>query len=190
MITLAIVVFFATLLTSCGSKAYKENKKILETFEKAIDKAETAYDLEDAYEVFSDAEVVEFACPHIGSDDFVPEHLAPAAYLLFNNEVNSWLGIGYAAGAEWDGSTAEPTAFWALTLSFAPADRWGFFVESYNRARQTRDELLDSRGEFSVDFGVTYMLLSKLQLDMAANINLQRPDKLYELSAGVAWQIN
>jgi hypothetical protein len=50
--------------------------------------------------------------------------------------------------------------------------------------------LLNSKGDYSVDFGVTYMVHPKVQLDVAADLNLQQPDKYYAVSAGVAWQIN
>ncbi len=134
--------------------------------------------------------LIEMACPHIGSRDFVPDHLAPSLYLLVNHDVADWLGIGYSAGAEWGGSDPAPAAFWALTLSFAPVDKLGLFVESYNRYYQTKDPLLNSKGDYSVDFGVTYMVHPKVQLDVAADLNLQQPDKYYAVSAGVAWQIN
>ena len=64
--------------------------------------------------------LIEMACPHIGSRDFVPDHLAPSLYLLVNHDVADWLGIGYSAGAEWGGSDPAPAAFWALTLSNLP----------------------------------------------------------------------
>lgn len=134
--------------------------------------------------------LAELECPHIGSKVNTPDHLAPSLYLLFNNDATDWLGIGYAVGAEWDGSDPAPAAFWALTLSFAPIDKLGMFVESYNRYFQTKDPLLNSHGEYSIDFGVTYMVHRKVQLDVAANLNLQQQAKYYAVSAGVAWQIN
>lgn len=134
--------------------------------------------------------MVEMSCPHIGSKDNTPDHLAPSLYMLFNNDATDWLGIGYAIGAEWDGSDPAPATFWALTLSFNPIDRLGIFVESYNRYFQAKNSLLNSYGEYSIDFGVAYMVHRKVQLDVAANLNLQKPSKYYAVSAGVAWQIN
>ena len=134
--------------------------------------------------------LAELECPHIGSKAFTPDHLAPSIYLLFNNDVVDWFGIGYAAGAEWDGTMPALTAFWAVTLSFSPTERLGLFLESYNRFSQYVNPLLNSKGEYSIDFGATWMVHPKVQLDVAANLNLQRPSQYYSVSGGVAWLIN
>ena len=131
-----------------------------------------------------------FACPYIGSKEYVPDHLAPSLYLLFSNVVCDWMSIGYAVGAEWDGASAAPATFWALTLDFAPVEKLGVFVESFNRWYPTKEPLLNSHGVYSIDFGLSYMVHPKVQIDMAAILNLQRPAQQHAISAGVAWQIN
>ncbi len=55
---LVLFVISALLLASCGASGtqeYKDWKKAYSTLEKAIDKAKTCEELEDAYEAFDDA---------------------------------------------------------------------------------------------------------------------------------------
>ena len=55
---LVLFVISALLLASCGSSGtqeYKDWKKAYSTLEKAIDKAKTCEELEDAYDAFDDA---------------------------------------------------------------------------------------------------------------------------------------
>lgn len=134
--------------------------------------------------------LAELQCPHIGSSQFTPDHLAPSLYLLFNNDIFDWLGIGYSVGSEWDGSVPVPIAFLAVTLSFSPIDNLGLFIESYNRFSQYPNQFLESKREHSIDFGVTWMVHPRVQIDVATNMNLQRPSKYFAISGGMAWLIN
>ena len=123
------------------------------------------------------------AIPGTGNKGFVVEHLAPSLYLPFDSPVNDWFSIGYNVGAEWDGATAVPSAFVALCLGFSVTERLGAFVESYNN--------FATYGCFyGVDFGFNYMVHKRVQLDLAANLDVRNPKQCWSLSCGVAWQIN
>lgn len=119
----------------------------------------------------------------LGSAAYCPEHLAPQMYLLFQNQLSERFSLGYNLGAEWDGTVSEPTTFAALCLGFALTDNLGCFVESYNYFHS-------SNNEYSVDFGMNWVVSRRVQLDWAANINLQSPQNNFMVSAGVAWLIN
>lgn len=123
------------------------------------------------------------AIPGTGNKGFVVEHLAPSIYLLFDSPVNDWFSIGYNVGAEWDGYQPVPSAFVALCLGFAVTERLGAFVESYNNF---------ARGNclYGVDFGFNYMVHERVQLDLAASLDVRQPKQCWALSCGVAWQIN
>jgi hypothetical protein len=124
-----------------------------------------------------------FAIPGTASRGFETEHHASSLYLLFENTVCDWLSIGYNVGAEWDGSEAAPTAFAALCFGFSVADSFGCFVESYNYFGRTWNQ-------YAVDFGMNWQVARKLQLDIAANIDLVNPIECWAISCGLAWQIN
>lgn len=127
--------------------------------------------------------LADFAVPYTASKGFSVDHLAPSLYLLFENPVNDWLSIGYNLGAEWDGSLPEPTAFAALCLGFAATENLGCFIESYN--------YFGSLGNvYAMDFGLNWMVGRKVQLDLAANLDLTNPAQCWSVSCGVAWQLN
>lgn len=124
-----------------------------------------------------------FTLPYTASKGFESEHLAPSLYLLFENPVNDWFSVGYNVGAEWDGSQAAPTTFVALCLGFNATERLGCFAESYNY-------FSNGGNIYAVDFGLNYMVARRLQLDLAANLDLCNPAQSWAISFGVAWQIN
>ena len=104
-------------------------------------------------------------------------------YLLFDNPVCGWLNLGYNVGAEWDGTLPSPTAFAALCLGFSAIDSLGCFVESYN--------YFGSLGNvYAMDFSLNWQVNRKVQLDIAANIDLGNPAQSWAISCGVAWQMN
>lgn len=59
----------------------------------------------------------------------------------------------------------------------------GCFVEGYGR-------LGGDENVYAMDFGFNWMVGRKLQLDVAADINLKNPSKFWYVSCGLAWQIN
>ncbi len=127
--------------------------------------------------------LADFAIPGTASHGFETEHFAPSLYLLFENPVNDWLSIGYNVGAEWDGSTAAPTTFLALCLGFSIIERLGCFAESYNYFGKLGNS-------YCADFGLNYMAGKRVQLDVAANLDVCNPKQCWAVSFGVAWQIN
>ena len=119
----------------------------------------------------------------ITKEAYQSSHVAPSLYLLFENDVTDWLNLCYNLGAEWDGSLPQPTAFAALCFGFAATENLGCFVESYN--------YFGGLGNvYAMDFGLNWMVGRKVQLDLAANMDLKNPAQCWSISCGVAWQIN
>ena len=127
--------------------------------------------------------LADFSIPATGTKGFVVENLAPSLYLLFENPLNERLSLGYNVGAEWDGSSPSPQAFAALCLGCSVTEELGCFVESYNYFGKAGNQ-------FCADFGFNYMVARKVQLDVAANLDLCDPAHCWAVSFGVAWQIN
>ena len=127
--------------------------------------------------------LADFSLPYTASQGFNVDHLAPSLYLLFENPVNDWFSIGYNVGAEWDGTLPAPTAFVALCLGFSATGNLGCFVESYNYFNQIGNV-------YCMDFGLNWQVSRKVQLDVAANMDLTNPSQCWTISCGVAWQIN
>ena len=127
--------------------------------------------------------LADFSIPRTASDGFNVDHLAPSLYLLFENPVCDWLSIGYNLGAEWDGTLPGATTFAALCLGFSATDSLGCFVESYNYFNELGNA-------YCMDFGLNWQVSRKVQLDVAANMDLTNPAQCWAISCGVAWQIN
>ena len=127
--------------------------------------------------------LADFSIPCIGTKGVTVENLAPSLYMLFENPLNDKLSLGYNVGAEWDGSSPSPLAFVALCLGCSVTDDLGCFVESYNYFGKADNA-------YCADFGFNYMVARKVQLDIAANLDLCDPSHCWSVSFGVAWQIN
>ena len=127
--------------------------------------------------------LADFSIPYTASNGFNVDHFAPSLYLLFENPVCDWFSIGYNVGAEWDGSLPDATTFAAVCFGFSATQNLGCFIESYN--------YFGSLGNvYAMDFGLNWMVGRKVQLDLAANMDLRNPAQCWSISCGVAWQIN
>ena len=94
-----------------------------------------------------------------------------------------WLGICYNVGAEWDGETASPTTYLGFGVYFGITEHIGTFVETYNYIHPEGNQYL-------TQFGFTWLVSRRVQLDLAADLDFQNFGKYYSVSGGVAWLIN
>lgn len=115
-------------------------------------------------------------------------HVAPSLHLLFQNDITDWFNIGYDVGVEWDGVTAIPATFLAVCLGFSITDNLGAFVESYNYF--TKYSMKDTEVECNLDFGFSYTVHPRVQLDLYSAFNCQNPKSFNCIGLGVAWLIN
>lgn len=115
-------------------------------------------------------------------------HVAPSLHLLFQNDVTDWFNIGYDVGTEWDGVTATPATFLGVCLGFNITDNFGAFVESYNYF--TKHAVHNTEAECNLDFGFSYVVHPKVQLDLYGGFNCQNPKTMGFVGLGVAWMIN
>lgn len=129
------------------------------------------------------AVLADLQIPGTGTKGFAAEYLTPSLYLLFENTLSDELSLGYNVGAEWDGLTPSPATFLVVGLGYSVTDDLGCFVESYNY-------LAKEGNAYCADFGLSYMVARKVQVDVAANLDLCNPSQCWSVSFGVAWQIN
>ena len=128
--------------------------------------------------------LAEMSTPHCGMKEPIPDHPAPSFHLLFENTLSDRLCLGYNIGTEWDGGTATPTTFLGLGVYYDISDSVGSFVEAYNYLHPEEDN------QYLTEFGFTWLLSRRVQLDIAADLDLQAPGKYYVISFGLAWLIN
>ncbi|MBQ7533003.1 MAG: transporter [Bacteroidales bacterium] len=128
--------------------------------------------------------LAELQSHHIGTKELIPSNLTPILHLLFEHSVIDWFGICYNVGAEWDGETATPTTFLGLGLYFDISEHISTFVETYNYIHP------DDDNQYLTEFGFTWLVSRRVQLDLAADLDFQNLDGFYAISGGVAWLIN
>ncbi|MCR4847613.1 MAG: transporter [Bacteroidales bacterium] len=121
--------------------------------------------------------------PHVGSAEFLPDHVAPAMYLIFENDINDWFAICYNVGAEWDGVTATPTTFLGLNLGFSLTDDVSTYVETFNY-------LHPDGNQYMTEVGFTFSPMPRLQLDIEADFDVQQIKDYFRVGCGIAWRIN
>ena len=120
--------------------------------------------------------------------------------LLFENEVTEWLSIGYNVGAHWEEWAPTPDVFVSLGVNFEPTDHLGLFVESYNvfdpDAIHLADNTRYTHCDIGLNFGLTYVVHPRVQLDAYAGFNLYNsesalsgPKHFAFLGLGVTWLI-
>lgn len=127
--------------------------------------------------------LAEFKSPHVGTKSLLPSHLAPALYVLFENDINDWFSICYNVGAEWDGENATPTKLLSLSLGFNITNSVGTFIETVNYFHPEGNDYL-------TEFGITWLVSRKVQLDLAGDLYFKDFGKHYAITGGVAWMIN
>lgn len=121
--------------------------------------------------------------PHVGSAEFLPDHVAPAMYLIFENDINDWFAICYNVGAEWDGVTATPTTFLGLNLGFSLTDDVSTYIETFNY-------LHPDGNQYMTEVGFTFSPMPRLQLDIEADFDVQHFKQYFRAGCGIAWRIN
>ena len=120
--------------------------------------------------------------------------------LLFENEVTEWFSIGYNIGTHWVEWAPTPDIFASLGINFEPTDHFGLFIESYNifdtDAINIYTNKLYTHYDINLNFGFTYAVHPRVQLDAYAGFNLYNsypelsgPQKFAFFGLGVTWLI-
>lgn len=120
--------------------------------------------------------------------------------LLFENEVTEWLSIGYDIGAHWYEWAPTPDIFASLGINFEPTDLLGFFIESFNTFDTDAINLVTGKRytlyDINLDFGLTYAVHPRVQLDVNAGFNLYNSEPILSgpthfafFGLGITWLI-
>lgn len=121
--------------------------------------------------------------PHVGTKVLLPSYLAPSMYAIFEHSIGERFSICYNVGAEWDGETPDPQTFLSLSLGYSFTESLGTFIESYNYLHRDGNQ-------FMTEFGLTWLVSRRVQLDLEADLDLKNLGKYYAIGAGVSWLIN
>lgn len=112
--------------------------------------------------------------------NYLPQNMGASMDLLFNNELCSWISLGYQAGLSWY-DNPKPTTFAGACLGVTPTKEFSFFIEEYN--------YFDDETECYMEVGASYLLCPRLQIDLTTDFDLRHMNNYHNLSFGIAWQI-
>jgi hypothetical protein len=122
--------------------------------------------------------------PFIGKDEFRPDNAAPSFYLLMANDLSEIVNLCYNYGMIWDGSSSDPTHFYAVCLGVNLTDELSTFIEGYGFLNHT------AKPEFYIDAGFAYLVTDHLQVDLTTAGHLNSFKDYYLLNIGFAWEMN
>lgn len=120
--------------------------------------------------------------------------------LLFENEITEWFSLGYDLGIQWNEWSPTPDIFASLGINFEPTDHLGLFVESFNLFDPDAINLMTgntyTHSHINLDFGITYAVHPRVQLDAYAGFNIynseplaSHPQNFAFFGLGVTWLI-
>ena len=90
--------------------------------------------------------------------------------------------------ADWDGISAIPATFLAVSLGFNITENLGAYIESYNYF--VKYGIRNTEAECNLDFGFSYQVHPRVQLDIYGAFNCQDPKSFACIGLGVAWMIH
>ena len=122
--------------------------------------------------------------PHIGTKALLPERLSPSLHLLFEHTLSDKFVLGYNIGAEWDDQAAAPATFLGLGLYYDMTEHFGTFLETYNYLHPGEEN------QYLTEFGFTWLVSRRVQLDLAADLDLLNLNSYHLISFGISWLIN
>lgn len=106
------------------------------------------------------------AFPFTANADRKTNNTAVGMRFAFSHTLSDRFSLGYNLGAEWDGDSPVPGYYYSAALGMGVTDKLGAFIESYGLVPES------GGAEHLLDAGVTYLVLSNLQLDLSGGIGL------------------
>jgi hypothetical protein len=103
--------------------------------------------------------------PWAGTKEFRTTYFPFNFRFSLQHTLTDWMSLGYNAGVEWDGESAEPTFVYTLVTGFSLTEKVGVFVEGYGFIPQK------SKSDHALDAGLTWLIKPNLMLDVSGGWN-------------------
>ena len=109
------------------------------------------------------------ALDEIATSTYKANHIAPKFRFVFQHTLSKKFSIGYNAGMEWDGATADPALIYTLTGGYAITDKFGCFVELFG------DKNKNAAVSTNADGGFTFLVNNNAMADISGGLRLSGP---------------
>lgn len=116
--------------------------------------------------------------PGTGNEIYNIKHISPNLEFLFNNEITDKIELGYNFGMNWDNEENKNSGSYTVSLGVSPTDKFSFYVESYGIFTKSVSP------DFRIDYGISYVLLRNLMLDLSSGIGLSKVSPDYFIDFG------
>ena len=129
--------------------------------------------------------------------DYMP--VAGLIDFAFENEVLEWLSFSYNMAIQWVEWAPTPDILPSFCVNFMPTDHLGLFLETFMMFDCDAQDLTGKRythSDINVDFGLSYAVHPRVQLDIYAGFNcfnstpaFSSPRNSSFLGLGITWLI-
>jgi hypothetical protein len=121
--------------------------------------------------------------PCIGKNEFRPNHLSPAFYVLMQKDITPKLNLCLNFGAKYDDLNTVADELFALSFGYSITEKFSAFIESYNYFAPGWQPYN------GFDLGFAYVIGKNIQLDLSENMNFQDLNNYYMINFGFSWRI-
>jgi len=127
--------------------------------------------------------IVHLGLPFATSNYDKHQNLFPSFRFTCSHTITEKIGIGYNAGAEWDGYNNKPAWLYTLSPNFSIGKRWYSYVEAFGFYHT------DS-WEHNIDGGLAYYLSNDAKIDLSGGFGLGSSILKNYLSLGFSFRLH
>jgi hypothetical protein len=127
------------------------------------------------------AVIVDFGVP-IGNNRFVSKKVIPGFLFAMGHTLTEFISFSYNLGGVWP-EDGQFNFIYSAVLGMGISDKIGAYVEGYGF------KPLNIKNVFLLDTGITYLILSNLQLDTSAGISISEEAANWFLNLGFSIRI-
>jgi len=118
-----------------------------------------------------------------GSEVFRPTYTQPVITWLMTKSVTDNFGVTVNLGAAWEDTSPAATYNYALSMDISLQEKLGAFLEFYGGLPEL------GANTHAVNYGLTYLILDDLQLDISSGVGLVDEATDYFIGLGVSGRI-
>ena len=127
--------------------------------------------------------IIQFGIPHLASDKYKIDKIAPSVVLVMQNAVSKNFAVGYNLGVEWDGiDNSNPTWIYTLSPGFNFAKNWYGYVEAFGSFKKHESP------QHNIDAGLAYYFTNNCKVDLSSGFGISTAAPVWYLAVGISFR--
>lgn len=106
--------------------------------------------------------------PRLASAAYRADHLAPNFRFTMQHSLTKNIGLGYNAGAEWDGINKEATWIYTFAPGINIGKKWYAYIEAFGFISKVNNP------EHSLDGGIAYYIKPDFKIDLSSGFGISK----------------